>query len=95
MALEGRRGRPTPASPTLARRSPPSSGTGERGRLIGRAWDHHVAGAYEASIPIVLAQIDGITADATLSPTGRRGKMFFFPSGSHYVEVVDDTTLLG
>lgn len=67
----------------------------ERGRLAGRAWEHHVAGAYEASVPILFAQIDGITADATLPPKGRGGKMFFSPSGSKYVDVVDDATLAG
>lgn len=39
--------------------------------------------------------IDGITADATLPPKGRGGKMFFSPSGSKYVDVVDDATLAG
>jgi len=67
----------------------------DRARLVERAWQHHVAGAYEAAIPIVFAQIDGITADATLPPKGKGGKMFFSPSGGNFVDVVDDTTLAG
>lgn len=59
------------------------------------AWEHHTNGSYEAAIPIVLAQIDGITADATLPPKGKGGKMFFSPSGGKFVDVVDDTTLAG
>jgi hypothetical protein len=33
--------------------------------LVEKALEHHVAGAYEASVPIVLAQVDGIVRDLT------------------------------
>lgn len=36
-----------------------------RRRLLAKARHHHHAGAYEASVPIVLAQVEGITVDAT------------------------------
>lgn len=36
-----------------------------RRRLLVKARQHHHAGAYEASVPIVLAQVEGITVDAT------------------------------
>ena len=39
-----------------------------RGELIEKALDHHGAGHYEASVPIVLAQIDGIVLDITRKP---------------------------
>ncbi len=60
-----------------------------RARLVGRALDHHRAGAYEASIPILLAQIEGITADVT------GGKMFFSKQPARMAEVVDDATIAG
>lgn len=34
-----------------------------RRRLLAKARDHHHSGAYEASVPIVLAQVEGITID--------------------------------
>ncbi|MCC2313474.1 hypothetical protein [Cellulomonas xiejunii] len=46
-----------------------------RRRLLARARDHHHAGAYEASVPLVLAQVEGITADVT------GGKLFFSKTG--------------
>ena len=46
-----------------------------RRRLLARARSHHHAGAYEASVPLVLAQVEGITADVT------EGKLFFAKSG--------------
>ena len=49
----------------------------ERGRLVERAWEHHQGGSYEAAIPIVLSQVDGITADATTTPGTPRGRVFF------------------
>ena len=67
----------------------------ERGRLVRLAWQHHLAGAYEAAIPLVFAQIDGITADATASPQEPAGGMFFSKHPTRQAEVVDDTTLAG
>lgn len=60
-----------------------------RGRLIEKAVGHHCNGAYEAAIPIVLAQIEGITADAT------GGKLFFSKKDGRKAEVVDDHTIAG
>jgi hypothetical protein len=59
----------------------------ERSRLIDKAWAHHEAGAYEASIPIVLAQAEGLTYDAV----GRA----FFSKGTADDDIVDDLTLAG
>ena len=67
----------------------------ERGRLVRLAWDHHMGGAYEAAIPLVFAQIDGITADATATPQEPTGRMFFSKHPTRQAEVVDDTTLAG
>ena len=36
-----------------------------RAELVEKALKHHQAGAYEASVPIVLAQIDGLVRDMT------------------------------
>lgn len=66
-----------------------------RARLIEKAWAHHANGSYEASIPIVLAQIDGITHDATTSPQETKGRSFFSLHGRRKAEVVDDETLAG
>jgi hypothetical protein len=41
-----------------------------RSVLIHKALSHHQSGAYEASVPIVLAQIDGIVWDLTTPATG-------------------------
>ena len=60
-----------------------------RQRLLFKALDHHRAGAYEASIPIVLAQMDGVCADLT----GRDGGNFFVRDADTYV--TDDQTLAG
>jgi len=65
-----------------------------RARLIEAAWGHHTSGAFEASIPIVLAQIDGIVSDATTSAETPKGKRFF-STGRDQADVVDDETLAG
>lgn len=65
-----------------------------RARLIEAAWGHHTNEAFEASIPIVLAQVDGIVADATTSDETMRGKRFF-SAGRDQADVVDDETLAG
>jgi hypothetical protein len=66
----------------------------QRARLIQAAWSHHTSGAFEASIPIVLAQVDGIVSDATTSDKTHKGKRFF-SSGRDRADVVDDETLAG
>jgi len=45
-----------------------------RRRLLKKAAAHHAAGAYEASVPIVLAQTEGIVTDVS------EGKLFFSKS---------------
>lgn len=57
-----------------------------RADLVDKAAKHHEAGAYEASIPILHAQIDGLTIDLT-------GKSFFTKSNTD--PFVDDETLAG
>jgi hypothetical protein len=46
----------------------------ERWRLVEKALSHHLNGAYEASVPIVLAQADGICQDLV----GSKADMQFF-----------------
>lgn len=59
----------------------------ERRQLLLKAKEHHEAGAYEASIPIVLAQIEGITADVT------DGRLFFSRAADKQADVVDERLL--
>lgn len=66
-----------------------------RRRLLEAAWEHHVAERYEASIPLVMAQIDGITSDATATIADREGRVFFSRNPRRSAEVVDATTLAG
>ena len=56
-----------------------------RADLVDKALGHHQRGAYEASVPIVLAQIDGIVSDLT-------GKGFF---DGHDRHLFDNETILG
>ncbi len=58
----------------------------ERVALIEKAIEHHLAGAYEASIPIILAQIDGMSRDLT-------GQSFFSKASAD--PYLDDATLAG
>ncbi|SMX69879.1 hypothetical protein BSP239C_00399 [Brevibacterium sp. 239c] len=58
----------------------------DRVALIEKAIQHHLAGAYEASIPIILAQIDGMSRDLT-------GQSFF--SKANADPYLDDATLAG
>jgi hypothetical protein len=58
----------------------------ERERLLEQAWRHHLAGAFAASMALVLSHIDGIAADAT-------GRGFF--TGKDSSRFVDDATLAG
>jgi hypothetical protein len=56
-----------------------------RDRLIKKALKHHEAGGYEASVLILLAQIDGLVLDFTDPPFG-----FFYRAKDHDFE--DDQT---
>lgn len=58
----------------------------DRVALIEKAIGHHFEGAYEASIPIILAQIDGMSRDLT-------GQSFF--SKANADPYLDDETLAG
>ena len=60
-----------------------------RGSLIERALKHHNDGAFEASVPIVLAQIDGIVRDLGVK-TG-----FFENSSAMRSGLADSMSLLG
>jgi hypothetical protein len=53
-----------------------------RAELLYKAVDHHKAGSYEASILIVLAQIEGLVADVT------GGKLFFSKSDQRKADIV-------
>lgn len=67
----------------------------ERSRLLAKAWHHHQEGEYAASIPITLAQIDGITHDATASPANPVGVSLFSSSNRVDAAVADDETVAG
>lgn len=56
----------------------------QRARLLIKAHEHHVAGAYEASIPILLAQIEGLVIDVS------DGKKFFSGDTKWAANVLDD-----
>jgi hypothetical protein len=58
-----------------------------RSRLLAKAYDHHRAGAYEASIPILLAQIEGFVADVS------GGKLFFSQRPNKAADVIDATAI--
>lgn len=59
----------------------------DRVALLEKAIEHHFAGSYEASIPILHAQIEGLSIDLT-------GRSFFSKSkGSH--PYLDDASLAG
>jgi hypothetical protein len=60
----------------------------ERNRLMHKALSHHEAGEYEASILIVLSQVDGLVLDFTESKFG------FFVKGSAK-SFLDQATVLG
>jgi hypothetical protein len=59
-----------------------------RDRLVRRAFEHHAAGDYEASVMILLAQIDGLVLEFTNEKFG-----FFWRASS--VVFVDDETVAG
>lgn len=57
-----------------------------RRRLLFKAREHHRAGAYEASVPIVYAHVEGICFDVTNRLSSRRART---------ARSVDDETLAG
>lgn len=59
-----------------------------RADFVRSASRHHLAGAYDASIPILLAQIEGLVLDYT-------GGQYFFTRGSKSVAATDEATLAG
>jgi len=61
----------------------------ERAALVAKALTHHRSGAYEASVPIVMFQIDGLVRDLT---AGRNG--FFSDLGAR-THLRDTTTIAG
>lgn len=67
----------------------------QRSRLLSQAWEHHKRGEYAASIPIVLAQVDGITHDATTSATRPSGLSLFSASKKVDTAIADDETVAG
>jgi hypothetical protein len=60
----------------------------ERQRLLGKALEYHRAGEFAASVPILIAQTEGIFVDFT----GKESKEFFNPRNP---ELEDDETLAG
>lgn len=59
----------------------------ERNRVLNKALDHHMKGEYEASTMLVLAQIDGLTADFT------QGHGFFHHGSDQ--QFIDEATVAG
>lgn len=59
----------------------------QRARLLMKAHEHHGAGRYEASIPIIHAQMEGIVIDVT---GGRK----FFTSGPQKADLTDPSQLV-
>ena len=60
----------------------------KRNQLLDKARDHHDRGEYEASVLIVLSQIDGISLQFTETKHG-------FFSGAKPADFVDDSTFAG
>ncbi len=61
----------------------------ERARLLDRAAEHHLAGRYDASVPLLLAHIEGIVIDVT------EGKKYFTKRQGHKADVVNPQDLAG
>ena len=61
----------------------------ERARLLDCAAEHHLAGRYDASVPLLLAHIEGIVIDVT------EGKKYFTKRQSHKADVVNPQDLAG
>lgn len=76
---------------TLGAGSDKLAGVGNaRWRLVEKAFGHHAAGAYEASVPIVLAQADGVAIDV-----GFKNGLFEKPLNRKPDARLDDSTLFG
>lgn len=61
----------------------------QRARLLDRAAEHHLAGRYDASVPLLLAHIEGIVIDVT------EGKKYFTKRQSQKADVVNPLELAG
>lgn len=61
----------------------------ERARLVDRAGEHHLEGRYDASVPLLLAHIEGIVIDVT------EGKKYFTKRQSQKADVVNPQDLAG
>jgi hypothetical protein len=61
----------------------------ERARLLDLAAEHHRAGRYDASVPILLAHIEGIVIDVT------EGKKYFTKRPNQKADVVNPDDLAG
>ncbi len=61
----------------------------QRARLLDLAAEHHFAGRYDASVPILLAQIEGIVIDVT------EGKKYFTKRSNQKADVVNPDDLAG
>lgn len=59
----------------------------ERARLLGLARDHHLAGRFDASIPLLQAHLEGIVIDVT-------GGKKFFTKGTQKADLVDPKQLV-
>ncbi len=59
-----------------------------RRRLLLKARAHHHSGSYEASVPLLLAQVEGITADVA------EGRLFFSTSKQRMADVEDSARLV-
>ncbi len=60
----------------------------ERARLVGLARDHHLAGRYDASVPLLQAHMEGIVMDVT-------GGSKFFTQTREKADLVDPQRLVG
>jgi hypothetical protein len=67
----------------------------DRERLVRKAIGHHLSGAWEASIPILLAQAEGIVMDLTVASESPRGRYLFSFDERRKADVVDDSTIAG
>jgi hypothetical protein len=59
----------------------------ERARFLGLATEHHLAGRYDASVPLLLAQVEGIVMDVT-------GGKKFFTKGPAKADLVEPENLV-
>lgn len=66
----------------------------QRGRLVALAVKLHKSREYAASIPLLLAQVEGICMDATATDSRPKG-LGFFSKASGSDSVIDDATVAG